>query len=110
MLQFPTRDDFAKQLNTVFQIQLAPDQPVDATLVEVLDQKKGPTVESFSILFLAPPDAPVDQRIFNVEHPELGSLELFLVPVGLTDEGLKYEGVFSRLIEPPQGGAEVPGP
>jgi hypothetical protein len=35
------------------------------------------------------------QQIYQVEHPTLGSFELFLVPVGPDEQGMCYEAVFN---------------
>jgi hypothetical protein len=35
------------------------------------------------------------QAIYTVEHPALGPLAIFLVPVGVKGRGMQYEAVFS---------------
>jgi hypothetical protein len=35
------------------------------------------------------------QRIYRLEHDELGALDLFLVPIGRDDSGVRYEAVFT---------------
>ena len=35
------------------------------------------------------------QAIYSVEHPALGELSLFLVPLGIKGKGMQYEAVFS---------------
>ncbi|HEX8066619.1 MAG TPA: hypothetical protein VF520_08855 [Thermoleophilaceae bacterium] len=35
------------------------------------------------------------QQIFPLRHPELGDLELFLVPLGPDERGMQYEAVIS---------------
>jgi hypothetical protein len=35
------------------------------------------------------------QRIYRLQHEELGQLELFLVPIGPDADGMCYEAVFS---------------
>jgi hypothetical protein len=34
------------------------------------------------------------QQIRRVEHPSLGSMEIFLVPIGPDASGMQYEAVF----------------
>jgi hypothetical protein len=34
------------------------------------------------------------QQTFSVEHAELGTFDLFLVPLGPSDKGMRYEAVF----------------
>ena len=50
---------------------------------------------AFSLLFLGPKDPVLPQRIYRLDHRATGRLELFLVPVGATDGGLRYEAVFT---------------
>jgi hypothetical protein len=35
------------------------------------------------------------QRIYHLEHPEVGGFDLFLVPVGPNAQGMQYEAVFT---------------
>ncbi len=48
-------------------------------------------------MFRAPVDAPVEQRIYTLTHPVLNTLQMFLVPVGRSAEGVFYEAAFNRL-------------
>ena len=50
---------------------------------------------AFSLLFLGPQDPVLPQRIYRLEHAVTGALDLFLVPVGETDTGMRYEAVFT---------------
>jgi len=93
------RDDFAPQLNTVFQFYLDPEAPTGLELIEVSEVKRRSQGESFSLVFQGPAEPVYDQRLFRVEHPVLGSGELFLVPVGRVREGIHYEALFNRSIE-----------
>ena len=44
-----------------------------------------------------PLDRPLEQRIYELEHAELGTLPIFLVPVNQVDDGFVYEAVFTRV-------------
>jgi len=48
----------------------------------------------FSLLFLGPPDPVLPQRIYRLEHDSVGSIEIFIVPVGRDESGTTYEAVF----------------
>ena len=37
----------------------------------------------------------LEQMIRRLEHDELGAFELFLVPIGPDDTGMRYEAVFA---------------
>ena len=49
----------------------------------------------FSIIFRGPSGQSVPQRIYRLEHAQLGQLDLFLVPIGPDGVGMCYEAVFS---------------
>jgi hypothetical protein len=49
----------------------------------------------FSIVFLGPREPVLPQRIYRLEHEALGTLDLFLVPIGRDDAGVRYEAVFT---------------
>jgi hypothetical protein len=57
---------------------------------------------NFVIVFHAPQataDRYLPQATYRLEHPKLGSLDLFVVPIGLgTDgQGVRYEAVFTSV-------------
>lgn len=98
MLEKLTRETFAEHLNTTCRIH---DESfaLDAELIEANEIQSSPTQEQFSIIFRGPAEPPLTQGIHKIEHDQIGTLELFLVPVGEDDEGLYYEAYFNRLIE-----------
>jgi hypothetical protein len=49
----------------------------------------------FSLVFRGGPDPPLQQRIYCLEHEQLGALDLFLVPLGPDAAGQRYEAVFN---------------
>lgn len=74
----------------------ADDAELDLTLVEC--QRLGGAVlerEPFSIVFLGPQAPVLPQRIYPLEHDELGELEIFLVPIAQDADGTRYEAVFT---------------
>ncbi len=99
MLDNLTRDVFAEQLNTKFNIYFTPEYAFEAELIEVSDLKKRPRQEVFSLLFLLPPEAPPAPQFFRVEHAALGAFELFLSPIERAENGIIYEAVFNRLFK-----------
>ncbi|MCX7557404.1 hypothetical protein OS187_11370 [Xanthomonadaceae bacterium JHOS43] len=70
-----------------------------ATLIEATNlretQGAGRRSRQFSLVWRAPPGAPIEQRIHRVSHPALPPLELFLVCIGPDVEGMRYEAVFT---------------
>ena len=65
-------------------------------LADVVDAgQEGARRRQFSLLFRGGPDPPLGQRIYRVEHDELGGLDIFLVPLGPDAVGQRYEAVFT---------------
>lgn len=61
--------------------------------VERHAQPNSLRAEPFRLLFVG--DLVLDQRIHELRHPDLGALEIFLVPIGPDLSGkLQYEAVF----------------
>ena len=91
--------DFTPHLNTIFRINLEDDQTFDLKLIEV--KEVGPIYDDmnrrqFSLLFHCDrTDFILNQHIFNLSHQTLGTLPLFLVPLGPTQDGTRYEVLFT---------------
>jgi hypothetical protein len=90
-----TAADFEPRINDDFRIAM-PDGAVALKLVEVrafanaLRQGGG-----FSLTFRTPPGPFLAQSIYPLDHPALGTLEIFLVPLGPKDGGNSYEAIFT---------------
>ncbi|WP_027891001.1 DUF6916 family protein [Calidithermus chliarophilus] len=54
----------------------------------------GARREPFALLFRGPRSPVLPQRIYPLEHPTLGRQEIFVVPIGPDDAGMRYEAVF----------------
>ena len=58
-------------------------------------QAGAPRADPFTLEFTGPPPV-LEQRIHTLDHPILGTLELFLVPIGIDPDGrVRYEAVFN---------------
>ena len=90
-------DEFAKHLNSKFQIRINESQAIETELVEVSELLLSPRQERFSIVFRASNDIFLGQGQWPHEHEVMGQFELFLVPVGRDEDGSYYEAVFNRL-------------
>jgi hypothetical protein len=96
-----THRDFAPHRGSSFELRASDALRVALELVEVLprSQASGPRGEgrgAFSLLFAAGAGAPtLPQRLYRLEHPSLGALELFLVPIGPKNGAMQYEAVFT---------------
>ena len=51
--------------------------------------------EPFSLLFRGPSRPILPQSIYDLAHPELGTLKIFLVPVQPSGDGAEYEAIFN---------------
>lgn len=97
MLSQLTHAHFAGRLQETFRIDLGSSTlEVELIATELL----GPAPESdrrkpFSVVFQGPKEPLLPQQIYRLEHPEMGTLEVFLVPIGPNTKGQRYELVFS---------------
>jgi hypothetical protein len=94
-----SKEAFEATLHSEFLMQLDADQAVSMQLVEYKLQLHNALQECFTLLFQAPGDAPNAQSLRTLQHPTLGELEMFLVPVKRTADGLFYEAVFNRMLK-----------
>jgi hypothetical protein len=91
-------DRFAEARGSVFKLTAPSGVTIELELVDVSQLKATESQESFSVIFLAPQPYRVEQGLYDIEHPSMGSMQLFLVPVGLADDGrLQLEAVFNLL-------------
>ena len=93
MLETLTADTFAPRLGDRFTVEADGGSRVELELVEVdelgavSDGRRAP----FSLVFAAAEAPTLPQRIYRVEHVELGSIDLFLVPIAAD----RYQAVFT---------------
>jgi hypothetical protein len=94
--------DFAPHAGTTFTVTF-PDGVLELSLGAVephgtrapRPDVPGLRTEPFSLVFLGPLAPVLPQRTWNLEHPALGTLEVFLVPLGPKDGRMRYEAVFN---------------
>jgi hypothetical protein len=94
MSEMIDREKFAAEVGTAFVLKAAEDYSVDVTLLTVSELKERPSNRSFSIVFKVPDGYTVEQGLYDLEHTRLGSMQLFLVPVGDN----RLEAVFNLLL------------
>jgi Domain of unknown function (DUF6916) len=102
MLAELKRSHFAEHVHGTVRIHVG-EGTVDAELTAVvaLGESGAGDVDAkgnrlpFSLFYRGPLTPVLPQRIYPVEHPGLGILELFLVPVGPDDGAMCYEAVFT---------------
>lgn len=99
MLERLTCDDWQVLVGSVFKVALgARQEPVqdwvlDAVRVwgEAQDGRRAP----YTLTFGGPLQPYAGQGMHRLEHPALGTLEIFLVPIGPARGRMCYEAVFS---------------
>jgi hypothetical protein len=101
MLENFTVDTFAPLVGDVFVVHVDTKNVLDLRLVEAVPIG-GPDSSAaiqgrrpFSLSFRGPRTPVMVQRIYPIDHPTLGSFEVFLVPVGSDEHGMLYELVFN---------------
>jgi hypothetical protein len=98
MTDLPTRDGFAENLNSAFQVLEGTPQEISLALTHVSELLTSPHQQTFSILFKGPLEWFLPQHIYHLQHARLGELELFLVPVGQEQDGFVYQAVFNHFL------------
>lgn len=99
MLENFTIETFSEHLGGTFNIRPDDTGQVDVELISAtgLGGSTGEEMprQPFSIVFRGPGDVLLPQRIYRMQHDKIGSFELFLVPIGPDEKGLRYEAVFT---------------
>ncbi|HEY3350730.1 MAG TPA: hypothetical protein VGM13_13220 [Thermoanaerobaculia bacterium] len=93
-----TFSDFSGRVGEGFRVSVA-DEAIVLTLADVTSLARanhpGPRRAPFSLIFRGPFRPQLVQRIWPLEHAALGTLDIFLVPIGPDAEGMQYEAVFN---------------
>jgi hypothetical protein len=88
-------DDFAAHLGADFDMQVA-GGVVPLKLVKVDPAgNSGRAGGAFSLIFVAPKGPGHPQATYPVNHPVLGTMEIFLVPIGPLAGGNGYQAIFT---------------
>jgi hypothetical protein len=101
MTQQLTQTDFASCVSDRFLVRADAGPAIELELIEAtrLECRAPPGQplrrEPFSLVFRGPVSPWLLQAIYPVEHARLGQLELFLVPIGPDQHGMRYEAVFN---------------
>jgi hypothetical protein len=100
MLENLTAEQFQALVGTRFRVvpRRASDVEVELYEVALHEPHDGPRVQPFSLRFRdgrGPGTPALPQQIFQVEHSTLGTMAIFLVPIGPDAQGMCYEAVFN---------------
>lgn len=94
------RETFANELGSAFVLKTEDGSSIEVELIEVSPVKERPHQLSFSMLFRVPENFAVDQGLYDIEHENLGAIQLFLVPIVPPADGKVLEAVINQLREP----------
>lgn len=110
MLDKLTSEDFAPHLRQTFMLSLGPwgeahdpaahgaPRMLDLIEVDTLGSETSGTSagrHAFSLIFRETGGSYLPQRTYAIKHPTLGWLDLFLVPIGPDQAGMRYQAVFT---------------
>lgn len=88
-------EDFSPHRDAIFDMQIAGSVvPLKLTKVDLVGDS-GRAGGAFSLIFVAPTGTSLPQSIYPVKHPVLGTMEIFLVPVGPASGGNAYQAIFT---------------
>jgi hypothetical protein len=108
-----TDEDFARHTGSLFLLPVAPGAPnppgtpdaeaaaapppIPLELVEVIagHLRPGGARRTFSVVFRGPRGLRLMQRTYRLRHDEMGTIEIFLVPIAPDAQGPLYEAVFN---------------
>jgi uncharacterized protein DUF6916 len=92
-------DDLRLHLGSRFSLRLAAGQTLELALVEVSEHAHPPGVarrrQGFSLVFRSELPGHLPQAIYRLEHEAMGTMDVFLVPIGPRDGGMCYEAIFN---------------
>ena len=98
MLEQLTLESFRPYLNQTFQIQVDSAPPLDLVLAEcetINTSAAGSDRTPFRILFIGSATPVLPQRIYRLVHEQMGAADIFIVPLGPDDRGMRYEAIFT---------------
>lgn len=85
---------FAAQLGTAFAV--TEPNGISLQLSEAVPLNSAePDERQFSLMFRGPAEAPLQQATHTLDHAVLGTLAIFLVPVGRDAAGMQYQAIFN---------------
>jgi hypothetical protein len=96
MLATLNSKSFRECLDSLFEMATPAGTAVPLVLVEVQEGSNTRQIENFSLFFRGPVAPFFPQAIYRLNHATLGTVDLFLVPVGPDGKGMQYEAVFNR--------------
>ena len=88
-------ETFAGRVGQEFRVEVDAATIIATTLTAATAHGDGRVAAGFSLVFTGPIEPVLPQRTYRLAHDELGDLEIFIVPIGRDDAGVRYEAVFN---------------
>ena len=98
MSELLTKEAFDENLNTKFRIPFESGQTAELELVEVVETMRTPGRQQFSVFFRGPLEYLLPQGTYHLGHEKMGTVSIFIVPVGREQDGFRYEAVFNYML------------
>lgn len=92
-----TKETFDPHTGSRFTMHVGAEQSLQVELLETEAIRSPPNAKrpSFVLRFRSKERSHVPQQIYTLDHDQLGTLEIFLVPLGPDAVGMIYEAIFS---------------
>ena len=93
-----TVDDFTPHAGSRWTLRaagIAEAIPLDLVEIAAGGQALRRGRRAFSLIFRGPRGPSLPQGLYHLEHPVMGQLEIFLVPITPEPDGARYEAVFT---------------
>ena len=101
-IEWLTHDHFAGRLGDQFAITVGEATTLTLELMAATAGSemggRGPEGQErrqFALVFRGPAEPALPQQIYPLTHDELGPLDLFLVPIGPDQVGMRYQASFA---------------
>jgi len=90
----PTLAAFTAQVNSGFAVRALPGVSLALSEAAALPGAAS-AQQQFSLIFRGPPQQLLEQATWALAHPVLGTLAIFLVPLGRDAAGIDYQAIFN---------------
>ncbi len=89
---------YEPHVGDTFRLEFADHPPIELTLVNAAPGPWQPPEggrTAFRLEFSGPSEPLLEQRTYRMQHAGLGTIEIFIVPIGRDDKRATYEAVFT---------------
>jgi hypothetical protein len=90
---------FDKHVGSQFDVDDCSLAGLSLSLTKLVQHAKSENHEAFSLFFHGPKEPLLAQGIRKLRHPEIGEIDIFLVPVSKLSDGYEYEAVFNHILK-----------